>query len=122
MERRAQRRALLNVESDDETGEDEEEHQKLDLSKFSASQLKQYLSKLFQIGDTDGSGTLDRKELKGLLAWSGFDFAVTDVDDILLKCDKDGDGLISYDEFVSLATEHCTIDRRTADKITRAAL
>ena len=81
----------------------------LDFSKYSPTQLKQYMSKLFQIGDADGNGSLDREEVKALLGWSGFQFKLRTVDEVLEQCDKNGDGVIDYDEFVSLMTKFCCV-------------
>jgi len=85
-------------------GENEqEEPSTVDFSKFSPPELKQYMAKLFQIGDMDGS--LDRDELKSLLGWSGFRNQLGWVDEVLDRFDKNGDGVIDYDEFAAMMTE-----------------
>ena len=88
---------------------------KLDMSKFTARQLRAYMEQLFKIGDKDGNGTLDKSELKALLGWSGFSFDVSSVDEVLQTCDKNGDGVIDFEEFVDLMTTYCTADAVGAD-------
>ncbi len=48
----------------------------------------------FKAVDTDGSGRLDASEMAQLL---GMD--ASEVKDVMVECDKDGDGHISFDEF-----------------------
>ena len=83
---------------------------KLDLSAYSPAQLGKYMQKLFKIADKDGNGTLDRQELTELLGWSGFEFAVKDIEDLMAKADKNKDGVIEYGEFVVLMKGFCNID------------
>jgi len=92
---------------------------KLNLSKYSEVQLKRYMEHLFKIGDKDGNGTLDKAELAALLGWSGFKFDVTSVEQLIATCDKNGDGVIEYAEFVDLMLHHCRIDDSASASVVR---
>jgi len=62
------------------------------------------LEQLFKAADTDGSGTLDKEELKVALQKLGFSWMEDDkVEKVAKKGDKDDDGLIDLDEFKMLA-------------------
>jgi len=62
------------------------------------------LEQLFKAADTDGSGKLDKEELKAALQRLGFSWMEDDkVERVATKGDKDDDGLIDFDEFKQLA-------------------
>ena len=56
----------------------------------------------FEAVDTDGSGHITAAELKKLFKDSGHGDDVTDadIDQLIKACDEDGDGKISFEEFV----------------------
>eukprot|EP00927_Polykrikos_kofoidii_P046948 TRINITY_DN41052_c0_g1_i1.p1 TRINITY_DN41052_c0_g1~~TRINITY_DN41052_c0_g1_i1.p1 ORF type:complete len:743 (-),score=110.41 TRINITY_DN41052_c0_g1_i1:120-2348(-) len=57
------------------------------------------LKAAFEAWDEDGNGTITRSELGGILSRLGT-FSSDEVDRILLEADKNGDGVIDYQEFV----------------------
>jgi len=62
------------------------------------------LSKLFELADKDGSGTIDREELENALYALGFTHLKEEqIDKILAKADQDDNCVIDYDEFVKEA-------------------
>jgi len=62
------------------------------------------LEQLFKAADTDGSGKLDKEELKVALQKLGFSWMEdAKVEKVANKGDKDKDGLIDLDEFKKLA-------------------
>mmetsp|Transcript_113852 Transcript_113852/g.284783 ORF Transcript_113852/g.284783 Transcript_113852/m.284783 type:complete len:193 (-) Transcript_113852:343-921(-) len=63
------------------------------------------LKKIFELADEDGSGQLDKEELKAALKKLGFEWLDDDakLEKLLSKGDKDDDGLIDFDEFVNAA-------------------
>jgi len=62
------------------------------------------LRKVFKLLDFDGGGTISAKELKGALDSIELDETMTDnkCDELIKECDKDGDGEIDFEEFISL--------------------
>ena len=50
--------------------------------------------------DKNNDGTLDREEFTELLTFGGFGIAKSDVADLVAEADKNGDGIIAYDEFL----------------------
>lgn len=69
------------------------------LADVPAAQLSRYMSKLFQIGDTNGDGVLDADELESLLKKSGFNLSSDIIDTLMQRADINGDGVISETEF-----------------------
>ena len=62
------------------------------------------LSKLFEIADIDGDGTIDRDELKVALKKLGFTHLKdTQIDQIMKRADDDDNCVIDYEEFVKEA-------------------
>jgi len=59
----------------------------------------QQVKKVFRAFDQDGNGTIDRGELAVLLQKIG-DFSEKEVDRLMLTIDRNGNGLIEYEEFV----------------------
>jgi len=58
------------------------------------------------MGDTNGDGVLDDKELANLLGVAGFDFDEDCVAELIRQCDVNGDQLIDYGEFVPMMTQY----------------
>jgi calmodulin len=56
----------------------------------------------FAVFDTDGSGSIDRKELKRLMKKLGQALTEAEVDAMMDEVDSNGDGEISYDEFKAM--------------------
>ena len=63
-----------------------------------ASRIKS--AKAFQEIDADGSGQLSRDEIEGALKRMQVNIEKNKLDEIVKNCDADGDGNISYGEFV----------------------
>jgi len=62
------------------------------------------LEQLFKAADTDGSGKLDKEELKVALQKLGFSWMGDEkVEKVAAKGDTDDDGLIDLDEFKQMA-------------------
>lgn len=59
------------------------------------------LSAAFRNADHDNSGALDRSELVQLLLDAGVEMDKTRVEDLMKKLDANGDGKISYQEFLT---------------------
>ncbi|GMH87897.1 hypothetical protein TL16_g10997 [Triparma laevis f. inornata] len=64
--------------------------------------LEEMLKSAFIKADKDKSGYLDRKEFKQCLKASGLGFTKKEINVMMSEVDLDGDGKITYDEFVPL--------------------
>ena len=54
--------------------------------------------------DMDGNGTIDRDELRNVMKQLGEKLSEEDIEEMIQEADKNGDGLIDYDEFVKYMT------------------
>jgi len=82
-------------------------------------QLEQMLKGAFIKADKDKSGYLDRKEFKACLKGSGLGFTKKEINVMLSEVDLDGDGKITYEEFVPICFE--MLADMMADKMRSAA-
>ncbi|EED93263.1 centrin-like protein [Thalassiosira pseudonana CCMP1335] len=62
------------------------------------------LRQAFDLFDTDGSGSIDPKELKAAMQSLGFDAKNQTIYQMIKDIDKDGTGEIEFDEFLDLMT------------------
>jgi len=69
----------------------------LDLQNYSEAELSSYVSHVVQV---DENGSLNRDQLQKLLA--SFPFDLGTVDEIMLRCDANGDGVLDKAEFVAM--------------------
>ena len=56
----------------------------------------------FQLFDTDNSGDISYDELRHCLTDLDNLLTTAELDEMMKKCDVDGDGNISYEEFVAM--------------------
>jgi len=81
-------------------------------------QLELMLKGAFKKADKDESGYLDRKEFKVCLKSSGLGFTKKEINCMMSEVDLDGDGKITYEEFVPLCFE--MLSDMMADKMRKA--
>lgn len=62
------------------------------------------LRQAFDLFDTDGSGTIDPKELRAAMQSLGFEAKNQTIYQMIKDIDKDGNGDIDFDEFLDLMT------------------
>ena len=62
------------------------------------------LRQAFDLFDTDGSGTIDPKELRAAMQSLGFETKNQTIYQMIQDIDKDGDGDVDFDEFLDLMT------------------
>jgi Ca2+-binding EF-hand superfamily protein len=63
---------------------------------------KQEIREAFDLFDTDGSGTIDSKELKVAMRALGFEPKKEEIKKMIADIDKDGSGTIDFNEFLEL--------------------
>ena len=65
---------------------------------------KQEIKEAFDLFDTDGSGTIDAKELKVAMRALGFEPKKEEIRKMVADVDKDGSGVIDFTEFLDMMT------------------
>jgi len=65
---------------------------------------KQEIKEAFDLFDSDGSGTIDAKELKVAMRALGFEPKKEEIKKMISDIDKDGSGTIDFNEFLELMT------------------
>ncbi|KAA0155664.1 hypothetical protein FNF27_03921 [Cafeteria roenbergensis] len=72
----------------------------------------------FNLFDTDGSGTIDPKELKSAMQSLGFEAKNATIYQMIGDIDKDGSGAIDFDEFLDMMTAKMS-DKDTREDIVK---
>ncbi|KAL2498002.1 putative calcium-binding protein CML20 [Abeliophyllum distichum] len=67
-------------------------------------QKRQEIKEAFELFDTDGSGTIDAKELNVAMRALGFEMTEEEINRMIADVDKDGSGAIDFDEFCYMMT------------------
>ena len=65
---------------------------------------KQKIREIFDLFDTDGSGTIDAKELKVEMRALGFEPKKEEIKKMISDMDTDGSGNIDFQEFLEMMT------------------
>lgn len=74
-------------------------------SKFELTEeQKQEIREAFDLFDTDGSGTIDQKELKVAMRALGFEPKKEEIKKMISDIDTDGSGTIDFQEFLEMMT------------------
>ncbi|KAL3818768.1 hypothetical protein ACJIZ3_004673 [Penstemon smallii] len=68
------------------------------------TQKKQEIREAFELFDTDGSGTIDAKELNVAMRALGFEMSEEEITGMIAEVDKDGSGAIDFEEFCHMMT------------------
>lgn len=84
-------------------------------------QLDELMAGVFHAADTDGSGVLDRKEFAKCLKSSELGLTRKEINLLLSTVDVDGDGKVSYAEFMPLCF-NILVERFKDDVLAEAAL
>lgn len=84
-----------------------------------APQKKQEIKEAFDLFDTDGSGTIDAKELNVAMRALGFEMNDQQINQMIADVDKDGSGAIDFEEFVNMMTAKIG-ERDTRDELMKA--
>jgi len=81
--------------------EHKEKEKKIELSEEQIQEIKD----AFNLFDTDGSGSIDAKELHVAMTALGFEPKKEEILLMITEIDKDGSGTIEFEEFLSMMTE-----------------
>uniref|UniRef100_A0ACD5WAY6 Uncharacterized protein n=1 Tax=Avena sativa TaxID=4498 RepID=A0ACD5WAY6_AVESA len=68
------------------------------------AQKRKEIKEAFDLFDTDGSGTIDPRELNVAMRALGFEMTPEQIQKMIAEVDKDGSGTIDLDEFVHMMT------------------
>ncbi|KAJ8567252.1 hypothetical protein K7X08_019460 [Anisodus acutangulus] len=82
-------------------------------------QKRQEIKEAFELFDTDGSGTIDARELNVAMRALGFEMTEQQGDQMIADVDKDVSGAIDFDEFVHMMTAKIG-ERDTKEELARA--
>ncbi|XP_050291718.1 caltractin-like [Quercus robur] len=82
-------------------------------------QKRQEIKEAFELFDTDGSGTIDAKELNVAMRALGFEMTEEQINQMIADVDKDGSGAIDFDEFVHMMTAKIG-ERDTKEELMKA--
>ncbi|KAL5557013.1 hypothetical protein UlMin_039249 [Ulmus minor] len=77
------------------------------------------IKEAFELFDTDGSGTIDAKELNVAMRALGFEMTEEQINQMIADVDKDGSGAIDFDEFVHMMTAKIG-ERDTKEELMKA--
>ena len=66
---------------------------------------KQEIKEAFELFDTEGTGAIDAKELKVAMRALGFEPKKEEVRRIIQDLDKNGEGVIKYEDFLEIMTQ-----------------
>lgn len=84
-----------------------------------SAQKRQEIKEAFELFDTDGSGTIDAKELNVAMRALGFEMTEEQINNMIADVDKDGSGAIDFDEFVYMMTTKIG-ERDTKEELMKA--
>lgn len=80
---------------------------------------KQEIREAFDLFDTDGSGTIDAKELKVAMRALGFEPKREEIKKMISDIDRDGSGTIDFSEFLEMMTAKMS-ERDSREEILKA--
>jgi len=72
--------------------------------KMNADNDEDMIRMAFRVLDKDGSGTISAKAFKHLMTHIGDKLTDEEVEEMINEADKDGDGVLNYEEFVTMLT------------------
>ncbi|XP_043829521.1 centrin-2 isoform X1 [Dromiciops gliroides] len=80
---------------------------------------KQEIREAFDLFDTDGTGTIDVKELKVAMRALGFEPKKEEIKKMISDIDKEGTGKISFNDFLAVMTQKMA-EKDTKEEILKA--
>merc|ERR1712159_230699 len=91
-------------------------------TRMSPEELQEFLLKIFEEADQDGSGTLSYKEFKEVIQTSKLSFSKQEIRRMLMEADENEDGYIDYNEFLPIGVDivQAIFARREAEAAAQA--
>lgn len=114
-------KAEAQAQAEDEEDEAREAVEMHLLHGMPREDLEAIMRAVFESADVDGSGALDRKEFSRCLKSAELGLTRKEINLLLCEVDENGDGLISYEEFVPLCF-NILVERFKEDVLAEAAL
>lgn len=93
---------IQEVDLDGNGSVDFKEFLGLMVRKMKDTEIDDELLETFKVFDVDGNGFITADELRKIILTIGDDVSTDDVEDMIREADKDADGKISFEDFVSL--------------------
>lgn len=69
-----------------------------------SDEMRAEIREAFELFDTDGSGSIDSKELKVAMRALGFEPKKDEITKMIADVDQDGSGEVDFDEFMTMMT------------------
>ncbi|KAF7884747.1 uncharacterized protein EAF02_005083 [Botrytis sinoallii] len=98
---------MINEVDVDQSGTvDFDEFLKMMTAETKGVDFEQEMRSAFQVFDVDGSGTISPEEIYKLMASLGENLSEDEIKSMVKEVDKNGDGSIDYEEFVSFIRDN----------------
>ncbi|CAD6447131.1 1f3d4e3a-b56d-4fd1-a0e1-481fe67ab24e [Sclerotinia trifoliorum] len=98
---------MINEVDVDQSGTvDFDEFLKMMTTETKGVDFEQEMRSAFKVFDVDGSGTISPEEIYKLMASLGENLSEEEIKSMVKEVDKNGDGSIDYDEFVSFIRDN----------------
>jgi len=110
---------LLDIDAANESSILERWHRKSQSGLLDSHNSQTQIKEAFDLFDTDGSGSIDSKELKVAMRALGFEPKKEEIQKMISDVDDDGSGSIEYEEFLKMMT-HKILNRDPKDEILKA--
>lgn len=75
----------------------------------------QQLKEAFRFFDKDGDGAITTEEIGEVLKTLGLEITTDELDDIMADLDENGDGIMDFDEFVTMMDRRMSIGSQRAE-------
>ncbi|XP_029443119.1 caltractin-like [Rhinatrema bivittatum] len=86
-----------------------------------SEEQKQEVRDAFDLFDTDGSGTIDVKELKVAMRALGFEPKKEEIKKMITDIDKEGSGTINFEDFLAMMTQKMVqVEKDSKEEIIKA--
>eukprot|EP01084_Bolivina_argentea_P272486 463955_1 len=74
-----------------------------------------HLKAAFKFFDADGNGTVEPEEISAVMKVLGVDLTLEELKDIMSSLDENGDGVMDFNEFVTMMDRRMSINSQRAE-------